>query len=97
MDTWTTHMGFPLIRVRLDDRTITVSQERFVMNPIGAHDSGDGFNDSLIHPGYISTYDPEYLWYVPLSYISDLQPKNVEFVWLNKTQSCKCAAPVLKC
>jgi aminopeptidase N len=85
MDTWTTHMGFPLIRVRLEDRTVKISQERFVMNPVASNETDDSIMDSLL----LRRHDPEYLWYIPLSYVTDLQPRNTEFVWLNKTQSCK--------
>lgn len=75
-------MGFPLIRIRLEDRIVRVSQERFTMNPFSRN------NTDLLYP-IMQLEESEYRWFVPLSYITDLQPKTAQFVWINKTFSCK--------
>ncbi len=77
MDTWTLQMGFPLIRVRLEDRMVRVFQERFLLNPY--ENRSEELNRAT----------SEYKWYIPLSYVTDLQPRDMKIVWMNKTESCK--------
>jgi len=72
-------MGFPLIRIRIENRTVKVTQERFLLNPY------ENRSEEL------SRSQSEYRWYVPLSYITDLQPRSMKIVWLNMTEYCKSA------
>jgi len=76
MDTWTLQMGFPIIRVSLENnnRTVRAVQERFLLNP----------QDNItLEETVESPYD--YKWYVPLTYVTDLRPREMKLVWMNMT------------
>ncbi|XP_014219724.1 glutamyl aminopeptidase [Copidosoma floridanum] len=74
MDTWTQQTGFPLITISRDGGMITASQKRFLVSPYE--------NDTeLLKPK--SPYN--YKWYVPLSYYTSKDPKDIQNVWMNMT------------
>ncbi|XP_054009871.1 endoplasmic reticulum aminopeptidase 1-like isoform X4 [Hylaeus anthracinus] len=74
MDTWTQQMGFPLITITRDGNTITATQKRFLISP------KENDTESL-QPK--SPFD--YKWYVPLTYYTDREPRNLHNVWMNLT------------
>ena len=74
MDTWTQQTGFPLITITREGNVITASQKRFMVSP---HDN-DTF---LLQPP--SFYN--YKWYVPLSYYTSKNTKDVQNIWMNMT------------
>lgn len=76
MDTWTQQMGFPLIYLSREGGVITATQERFLLTPEKGNTS--------IKTEPKSKYD--YKWYVPLTYITDLD-RNMVTVWLNMSDS----------
>ena len=77
MDTWTQQMGFPLVRIRLENRTIRAVQERFLLNP-GDNETTE-FNENK------GSDHGEYQWYIPLSYVTDVKPRAMQLVWMNKS------------
>ncbi|XP_008211798.2 endoplasmic reticulum aminopeptidase 2 isoform X2 [Nasonia vitripennis] len=72
MDTWTKQTGFPLITISREGNIITASQKRFLVSP---HE-----NDTELH---IPKSPFNYRWYVPLSYYTSKEPKDVQNVWMN--------------
>ncbi|CAG7629470.1 unnamed protein product [Allacma fusca] len=72
METWTQQMGFPLVRIRLENRTLKAVQEKFLLNP--AENDTVEYHES--HPK----------WYIPLSYITDLDPKAMKLAWMNMSE-----------
>ena len=74
MDTWIQQTGFPLITITRDGNTITATQRRFFLSP--------QTNETELELPK-SPYD--YKWYVPLSYYTNDDPKNVQTVWMNMT------------
>lgn len=77
MDTWTLQMGYPLIKVRLENNTIKATQTRFLLN---AYDNESDYEHSDNQFGY--------KWYVPLTYVTDLKPRDMQLAWMNRTD-CK--------
>ena len=78
MDTWTLQMGFPLVRVRLENRMVKISQQRFELNPY------DNRTEEFFHGP-----EEDHKWYIPLSYVTDENPRGMKIVWINKTDYCK--------
>ncbi|XP_021954471.1 endoplasmic reticulum aminopeptidase 2 [Folsomia candida] len=74
MDTWTLQMGYPLIRVRIENNSIRASQTRFLLN---AYDNETELEHVENQFGY--------KWYIPLTYVTDLKPRSMQLVWMNRT------------
>ena len=72
MDTWTKQTGFPLITITRDGTTITASQKRFLVSP----------NDNQTEVVEVKSQF-NYRWYVPLSYYTSKEPKEIQNVWMN--------------
>lgn len=77
MDTWTLQMGYPLIRVRIDNNMVKATQTRFLMNAYDNETEAEHYDNQF-----------GYKWYVPLTYVTDLKPKTMQLVWMNRTD-CK--------
>ncbi|XP_058801112.1 endoplasmic reticulum aminopeptidase 2-like isoform X2 [Phymastichus coffea] len=74
MDTWTQQTGFPLITIAREGNTITASQKRFLVSPY--------VNDTTL----AAPKSPfNYKWYVPLSYYTSKDSRDVQNVWMNMT------------
>lgn len=77
MDTWTRQMGFPLITVIRKGDTIIATQKRFLLTA------------SLDNETKLQSEEPMsafgYKWYVPLSFYTDVQPNDIQHVWMNLT------------
>jgi aminopeptidase N len=72
MDTWTQQTGFPLITISREDNIITATQKRFL---VSSHD-----NDTEV----LEQKSPfNYKWYIPLSYYTSKDPKDIQNVWMN--------------
>lgn len=72
MDTWTQQTGFPLVTISREGNTITASQKRFLISP--------NLNETdLQQPKSLFKYK----WYVPLSYYTSKEPREVRNIWMN--------------
>ncbi|KAI6652079.1 Glutamyl aminopeptidase-like [Oopsacas minuta] len=74
MDTWTIQGGYPILTVTLTDgcAKLKVTQERFVIVPTDPKDFAKSeFN---------------YIWKVPINFITDSNPDPSETFWLNKKE-----------
>ena len=75
MDTWTQQIGFPLISIKRDGNEIIATQERFILTTETLNNS----NKSTLKSKF------GYKWYVPLTYITELDRKSVNHIWMNMT------------
>ncbi|KAJ8684054.1 hypothetical protein QAD02_019846 [Eretmocerus hayati] len=75
MDTWTQQTGFPLITISREGNMITASQKRFLISPNRGNES------ELLQPK--SPF--KYKWYVPLSFYTSKEPKQIRNIWMNMT------------
>lgn len=67
-------MGYPLIRVHIENNSIRASQTRFLLN---AYDNETELEHVENQFGY--------KWYIPLTYVTDLKPRSMQLVWMNRT------------
>lgn len=74
-------MGYPLVRVRLENNSIRATQTRFLLN---AYDNETDIDYGDNQFGY--------KWYIPLTYVTDLKPRSMQLVWMNRTD---CKSPSL--
>ncbi|XP_077988862.1 endoplasmic reticulum aminopeptidase 1-like [Glandiceps talaboti] len=61
MDTWTLQMGYPVVTLTRNGRTVTATQQRFLINPDGEPSTE-----------YKSPFD--YKWIIPFTYITSSEP-----------------------
>lgn len=74
-------MGYPLVEVRCENNTVKAKQGRFLLNPM---DNETGV-DQIPSPF-------KYKWYVPLTYVTDTNPRTMQLAWMNMSDTCKEAA-----
>jgi len=82
MDSWTVKMGFPLVRISLENRTVKVRQERFILQ---SYASNNRTTEDIMQRESISGSS----WYIPLTYVTDSQTKAMKIVWLNNSDPRK--------